>query len=198
MDAVTIANFALARIRSANFIEDLGESSTEAQICKIHYELARDLLLGAAAWPFAVRRAVLNQTGTPPPEWAYSYAIPRDCLRLLRIADNRRRTPADERIAYAIENNGADDRVLLTDQQEATLIYVARIENVNLFAADFVEALSWRLAAFIASPLSASEELQKTALETAFALQNVAAANHYNQTQDDPPPDPELYNLRTC
>ena len=54
---------------------------------------------------------------------------------------------------------------LLTDEGTAKILYLARVEDVNLFDAMFVEALSARLAAELSVTLSESNTLYSNMME---------------------------------
>jgi hypothetical protein len=163
---VDICNRALSRLGTRSTISSLDENSTEARTASIWYAATRDALLRAADWNFARRRVALADLGNPPADWSYRYALPNDCLRLLRLA------PASLGLrAPAFELAGdAAGRVVLTDEPAAEAIYIARIEDPSLFDAGFAVALVDQLAAHIAYPIT-----QKT--DTAVRLAQLARAS---------------------
>ncbi len=196
-DQVQIANLALSHIRSLKFIESLDEGSEEAQACRIHYDDTRDLVLSMADWPFARKRQLLAEEGTPPPEWGYQYLLPSDCIRVRAVADNLRVRSFDAMTKYQIENDGTGQkRVILMDLNPATLIYTMRAKNVVLYPPPFVRALSWQLAAEIARPLDRGESVITQCLEIAEQLVGRAAAAAYNENTNDGQPDSDFFTSR--
>ena len=91
---IDICNRALSRLGTRATIAALSENSTEARTAAIWYATTRDALLRAADWNFARRRVALAELGTPPTGWAFRYALPTDCLRLLRLASTGPGLPA--------------------------------------------------------------------------------------------------------
>ena len=95
MTAVTtdvgICNLALTGHLGTTPISAIGESTKAGQVCDLHYEAARDALLRAHPWNFAIKRVALAQDGTKTTElealeyeFDYGYALPADCLKVLR------------------------------------------------------------------------------------------------------------------
>jgi hypothetical protein len=194
---VQLCNLALAVTRSNRRIEAMDEDSVEAEVCSLYYADTRDLVLSAADWPFARKRALLVQTGTPPPEWAYRYALPADCIAPRGLQDGCYVRTLDERTPYAIENDGdGDSTVLLVNVDAATIIYTMRVTNPNIYPPAFVEALSWKLAASIARPLDRDITLCRDLLQTAEALIGRAAARAYNEEKHPPPPESDHSTAR--
>jgi hypothetical protein len=56
---VSIANMALSHVGQHNQIAALSDSTEAARQCNLHYEQARDSLLRAHPWNFAIKRTVL-------------------------------------------------------------------------------------------------------------------------------------------
>ena len=145
---VTIANLALGKIGAGTIIA-LDEESTEARACRLHYAQTRDEVLRSHRWNFAIHPEQLVQDVEKPKfTWAFQYALPVDCLRVLQMNewDMSRRSQAWE----------IEGRRLLTNATTAWIRYIRRITDCNLFDSLFVEALSLRLASKIAPPLNGS------------------------------------------
>ena len=193
---VGICNLALTRI-GAQTINSLDEASSAARNCTALYEPTRDTMLRARPWRFARRRAVLAALGLDesqmPREWRHVYALPADCLTALYIepADGGsidylrgchreyeyRRIP-DETPPFELRA----DRQILTDEEEAVLIYTGRVEDPTRFDPLFVEALSWRLGADLSTALKGDARRRQEALSEAQAAINTAAATDANET----------------
>ena len=149
---VQIVNNALVKI-GANAILTLTEDSEAARAANLIYEQIRDSCIRDHVWNFAVNRVELAQNSTAPAfEFSYQYNLPSDCLRVLQMEDMS--------MLYKIEGGK-----LLTDEGTAKILYLARVEDVNLFDAMFVEALSARLAAELSVTLSESNTLYSNMME---------------------------------
>ena len=140
----------------------------------------------------------LADTNNPPPDWAYSYQYPTDCLRITEIMVPGIRNPtAAMRINYEV---GADadgtGKLIYTDQPQAWLKYIARVTDVNMFDAIFMEALSWRLAAAINMPLTGSADLGNNALTMYRSVILSAGSHSQNESQEPQPPVDEFTAAR--
>ena len=153
-----ICNSALAKI-GAQSILDLDEESKAGRLCKKLYPLLRDEVMAAHPWNFAIKRADLGDALATAPvfEYSYAYALPGDCLRVIKTNLNLEPSGAGE-AKWKIENV-EDQRALVTDWEDIKVMYVAKITNVTLFQPHFVEALAWRLAADLAYPMTTSSTL---------------------------------------
>jgi hypothetical protein len=162
---VDICNRALSRLGTRATIAALDENSTEARTASIWYAATRDTLLRAHDWNFARRRVFLARQGTAPTGWRFRYALPADCVRLLRLASA---TPEADAARFEVAGDAAG-RFVLCDEPAAEAIYTARVDDPNLHDAGFASALVDQLAAHIAYPIT-----QKT--ETAVRLAQLARA----------------------
>ena len=111
------------------------------------FDAVTDLLLRAHAWNFATRYAVLARQGAPEHGYAFAYALPADCLRVL---DAR---PGEDLRAPGARFSVVGTR-LYCNCSPCNARYVARVADPALWPADFADAVTTRLAAEIA-PLSA-------------------------------------------
>mgnify|MGYP003631327884 CR=1 FL=1 len=149
---VQIVNNALVKV-GANAILSLTEDSEAARAANLIYEQIRDAVLRDHVWNFAKKRIELAQdSDTPAFEFAFQYTLPSECLRVLRMEDLD--------MIYKIENGK-----LLTDENPAKILFIYRVEDVNLFDSMFVEALSARLSAELAVTLAESNTLYQNMME---------------------------------
>jgi hypothetical protein len=163
-----ICNLALFRIR-ADEIGSLDEQSAEAEKCRVLYPQARDTVLSTSgiAWPFAKKTVALALDSETPEQWSYGYSYPVDCVKALYIIpnvdpqtlrdsqkENREHLFDDSPIEYELLNSSGSTPIIATNQEDAKLAYISRVEDVRLFNSLFVEALVWKLAMDLAIPIA--------------------------------------------
>lgn len=194
-----IANFALSHIGTAKEISDLdSDTSQEGKVCRRYYETARDEMLRDFSWPFATAFATLSLVDEDPTEeWSFSYRYPSDCLFVRRIVSGDRNDTRQSRIAYRIVQD-ATGLLIYTDEEDAEIEYTVRLTVTGRFPADFVMALSYRLAAYIAPRIAAGDPFQRGELALKFWRLSVAKAqaNALNEEQVDEPPASEFERAR--
>lgn len=149
---VSICNQALLWL-GANRITSFMDSSVESTLCEATYPAARDAVLVDTAWTFAKKRAKLNAVTGEPLGYSYQYAIPSDCLSVIRAY---RTSDMRDELDYVIEGG-----MLLTNNGECYLHYIFRQDDPQKYNANFVQALSYRLAADMAIPLTRNSGLQQ-------------------------------------
>lgn len=148
---ITICNLALAHLGTAT-ISALTDASKEARACKLHYEEARDAVLREHPWNFATRRVYLALLSVAPVGYDFAYAYPTDCLFAREIwQETELLAPTPFEVV-----SGTSGRMVVTDEADAVLEYTARVTDSAQFDPLFVQALSYRLAAEIAMPITRS------------------------------------------
>lgn len=161
MNVTDICNMALNHIGREQ-IAGMHEETEAARTCKIHYDLQRKVLLRAYNWSFAMKTAELALIDKTVPGWKYVYAYPNDCVMAHKIfnKDNTwvvlRKNFAGNMDQVILNDN---TKALVCDHEDAFLQYTYDVKDANLFTADFVQALSYYLAAAIAVPLTGSQAL---------------------------------------
>lgn len=184
---VDICNLALGHLGDSATVSSISppEGSAQAEHCARFYPIARDLTLEAHEWGFATKRmnmallgsgvsSDLGATGiTPPPEWTFVYAMPTDCRNIIKLIDPNAMAfyPGTPRFAnwediafdqgpVPYEQEVLDDgtNVVYTNLPNAIIQYVASITDTTKFTSQFVDALAWLLAAYLAGPVVKGEE----------------------------------------
>lgn len=141
-----LANDALGQI-GAEFITNITDGTTQANLCQRFLDELRDALIRRHRWNFAVTKKVLNQEATGPvAKWAYAYALPSDCLRVLELGDDFGDTP------WQVERVN-DKKCIVTDETTLTITYLARVTDPNKWDVAFYQALATHLASKLASGL---------------------------------------------
>lgn len=141
---VSICNMAMGWL-GARSIAVLTENSPEARSCNKFYGPAREQTLRDHAWNFAEARVALASITVPAeyPEYAYAYAWPSGCLRVLKV-NNALGGSEKFKIARAADESG---RMILTNAKNAVLVYTANVSDPVTFDPLYVRALARRLAA---------------------------------------------------
>lgn len=192
-----LCNLALGMVGQRQLITSLTEESTEAQLCAAFYPTARDMLLSSRAWRFTTRRTVLALTQETRTLWEYAYTAPPRLLMAHEIVSGMRPTPPGGQVPFDIELNDAGDALLiLTDMQDAELVYSSKVTNVALYPAPFVMAVAARLAVFLALSLPVKPALAQWFEGQAEKHRQAAAAHDLNTVQPSPQPAAEVIRER--
>lgn len=171
-DIVSICNLALTRLGHSQ-ITTIDEGTKGSGLCALHYPMARDAVLRAHPWNFAIRRATLALSAvTPNHEFDFKHALPSDpyCLKVIRTdweATGFSGTAvygfpgqmgyATDMIPYRIEG-----RFLLCNEGTVKIEYTARIEDPAEFDQLFVDVLAQRMAAEMGIALTDNQSATKT------------------------------------
>ena len=140
---VDICNSAL-NLLGASTISALTDDSKNARLCNQRYEPVRNRVFRGHAWNCLHKRVQLAQNSTAPVvEYSNAYALPSDCLRVLKI-----HTGSTDSIASTIDYK-LEGRNIVTDEGTIYLIYIALITDPNEYDSYLREAVSHQLAADI-------------------------------------------------
>ena len=173
---IDLCNIALSHLGDVATVASIDppEGSAQAEHCARFYPLARDTLLEAHPWSFAMRRFVLAELANPWPQWAHAYARPADCLKVLAVMpkdatddyQTAARYPypaeqlapgalysADVPQPYTCEVNGDGAAVIYSNQEDAMLRYIALVTDTTRYSYAFNMALTWSLASMLAGPI---------------------------------------------
>jgi hypothetical protein len=193
---IQICNRALSRL-GVELIASLEEETKEARLCSLWYEHARDVLLASYSWPFAKRFVELGVLdAVEPTDWTYAYTVPADML-VARMLWAGGRTPAlSQRLGFEIQNNASGSgRILVTDQNDAVLIYTRKVSATGLFSPLFEDALAWLLASELAGVLKVDPTLAQS-LKQNYRVAKAEAAALARREQWDVPTRSDLVTVR--
>ena len=141
---VDICNSAL-NLLGASTISALTEDSKNARLCNQRYEPVRNRVFRSHAWNCLHKRVQLAQNSTAPVvEYSYAYALPSDCLRVLKIHNGTTDSIASS-LDYKLEG-----RNIVSDEGTIYLIYIALDTDPNNYDTYLQESISHQLAADIA------------------------------------------------
>ena len=139
--AVDIANSAL-NLLGASTISAFTDDSKNARLVNQRYEPVRDRVFRSHAWNCLHKRVQLAQNSTTPVvEYSFAYALPSDCLRVLKV-HNGTTDSIQSDIDYKIEG-----RNIVTNEGTVYIIYIAKITDPNLYDTYLQESISHQLAA---------------------------------------------------
>lgn len=151
MTDVQICNLALARLGDAR-ITALTDSTAQATYCSLFYAQTVEELQADFDWSFCRKQVGLFGGTSAFTNYSTKYSLPADYIRVIRVSG-----------IDSSENFGTWE-VIGTDLQtnissSLSLDYIANITDTTKFPAIFVEALTIKLAAVLAMPLTGSKEL---------------------------------------
>ena len=212
---VDICNFALGRIGVDRTIASMDEQSKEARNCKRFYPFARDLVLEAVPWPFAVRAKALAPVTEAElvPGWTNAYSLPQDAASLVEVVPAGEVTDAvgyyttacdgpwnaPRKSRYAFRRALSDDGtlpVVLTNLTDAYGVYVAKVTNTAAFSTMMVSLIADRLAMEIAMPLTVDPRWFNVCLQRYTAALPDVAARDFEQERAGPDLDPPSIRAR--
>jgi len=149
-----ICNDALTLCGARNILS-LEDNSREAKICKKNYARSRDLVLRQHNWNCAIKRVILAPVtgGTPAFDYEYSFSLPADCLKVVRVGQD----PDWRKYEWRVEG-----RTILFCESTLYLRYVHRIEDESLFDENLAETIAHYLAYRISYALTGSNTVRQT------------------------------------
>jgi hypothetical protein len=177
---VDICNLALGHIADPAEITAIAppDGSTQAALCKKFYPIARDETLSVRDWGFARQRQLLSKLSVDAPSgWSYWFTIPNPFLVARGLVAEDYGTPTE----YKIESHSTHGTVVLAEVDPAELWYTATIEDTSKYPPVFVHALSWKLASYLALPLTRDPKIKQVTIEQFQATLGEAATIDANQ-----------------
>lgn len=199
-NALEICQLALGNLGVTKQLASLGEQSKEAKACSMWYPITRDIVLRAYPWPFARRfSALIAAPEESNVRWTTMFALPPDMLKERYLVHPGGRT-AYPPLPFAIERSADDARNLLgADVAEATLVYTRALPTDNLvplIPAPVVDAITWKLASRLVSPLALKPAQAKAADDMYKILVQEAYADAVAGEPIEPLPDSEIITVR--
>lgn len=143
---VSICSNALLMLGSQT-INDFADQQNldRARLCANLYPSQRDSMLRAHPWNCCIKRELLAPDADAPAfEWAYSFQLPADCLRVLEVGYG------GYQINYLVEG-----RSILTNDPAVELRYVFRNDE-SAWDAHLVDLMTISMAAVLAYPVTQS------------------------------------------
>lgn len=179
-----ICNLALSHLGTYTISDYESDNSEEGRQCRILYEPARDQVLSDFPWNFAERREDLSLLADiTPTGYEYAYQYPTDCVHAREIY--RSTTGVDPIDFIVTANEDLDSRMILTDEEDAVLIYTAAISNTALHSPGFNILLGWRMAADLSIPLTGKMALHDRMLNQYLVTLKAAQARNAKEGRVD-------------
>ena len=141
---VDMCNSAL-NLLGASTISALTDDTKNARLVNQRYEPVRNRVFRSHAWNCLHKRVQLAQNSTAPVvEYTYAYALPSDCLRVLKVHNGTTDSIASN-IDYKLEG-----RNIVTNEGTVYIIYIAIDTDPNNYDTYLQESISHQLAADLA------------------------------------------------
>jgi hypothetical protein len=191
-----IAKLALQHLGDRFDIASITEASVEAEQMNLLFDTVRDATLKEHPWTFAKKyTSPTYLDATVPAEWTYMFTYPDDCLKIIEIVNPLGRD--DPPIPFDIAVNSVDDKVILCDVEEPEFCYIRRITDTYEYDAQFVLALSYRLAQYAAIPLTGDRGLMRDMKALADEAVGTAQSDDANESVEEPRSrDPDWIDAR--
>jgi hypothetical protein len=201
---IEACNTALVYI-GGRLIQTLNEPSVEAQSCNLFLNQTRREILSAYPWNAATRRESLaligeaGKNGNPAWPYRYAFALPADCLRVLRLENGlptgSLATIAARPLPYEVsgitvkEKSCAEQTVLLCDVFQPLLVYICTLDNPDLWPPKLMEALINRLAERLALSVAENEKRERMFAQNYLLSLQEAMLLDAREGHDYIPPD---------
>jgi len=159
-----ICNLALAALGDEATVVSIDppEGSAQADHCAQWYPIAVETVLEAHDWKFASRRIAGAALSSPTPSWSHAYAKPSGALRVRAVIPPNTTSDMGEGLVtntqpFDIETLEDGTEVIVTDQDNAVLIYTLRNVDPGKFPPLFVQTVVRLLASYLAGPVLKNE-----------------------------------------
>lgn len=182
LDAVSIANMALAKIGIGQKIEELtNEAGDTEREANFWYPICRDRLLEAFTWQHASKQIALDLVEEDPnDDWAFAYRMPVECLVARRIVSGLG-TSESVWVSFQLgqDSQGA---LIYCDQEDAVLEGTFTLNDPSRYTNMFANALAWVMASEMAMPLSVDSGKRSEAEAGAMrAMREAQAVSNQNR-----------------
>lgn len=159
----------------------LTEQTKSSQFANDRYDTVRDFVLTNGSWNCATTRSKLSLLSTAPVfGFTNQFTLPADFLRFIRFNENEN-LDLQFRIEAVSNGDGTATRVLLTDNTEASIVYVFRLTEVAAMDELLKYAISARLAYEIS--LAVKGDIQQTSFFKSLSEEAISAGYFVDSDQ---------------
>ena len=194
-----MANLAISHLGQGKEIANVEtEKSSEAATMRRLQPVVIEMFLKNFPYSFCNVTVALNLVESDPnDEWAFSYRVPTDCLKRLRILSGMRNDNRQTRVPFHV---GKDDQgeLIYTDQESAELEYIQFVDDPSKYPVDVFLAMSFLLAG-LAAPRMLGEDpfkMGERAMKMYQYFKGQADAADVNDQQQEEPPEAEAVRAR--
>lgn len=192
-----LARLALSNIHASGSVEDIDtEQSVEAKQAKLWYDVARKQVLADFPWGFARKRLILatHVDSAPENEWAFRYQYPVDCV-MARYIENPAGLDADD-VPFEVEGSDNDTDSIVTDLDEAILVFTRDVIDTGRFPAHFDIAMAYLLGHYLAGVITGKAKFKDRMIISYRNSLLIAATHDANQGRPRKPRDAEAIRER--
>ena len=170
------------------------DTDSRAIILNNYYETARDEVLKAFDWGFAVayKDLTLATEISPNPKLPYVYDCPNDCVAARAIID----TLKGEEKKFEVSTSTLGNKSFLADIEHARLRYTKRVEKETLFEPEFVITLSYYLAALAGETITGQQKKADRCMQKYEWKLNKAKQLNANEGAADDEDNSQYYDVR--
>jgi hypothetical protein len=195
---VDICNMALRHIGQKP-ITTLSDDTENARLCNQFFNTCRDAVLRGVSWNFAtIVDSLVQLPNESVTGWSYVYSIPATCLYIRKVycddtcvfqqpifpttpnflTPTTNPRPQPYKVVY---DSNISAMVIVANIQPAYIEYTARIIDPSFYDPLFIEALAYKLASQLASPLCGDPEEAKEMVQYYLAAISEAARQNGNE-----------------
>jgi len=149
-----ICNLALGHLGDSAQVASISpaDGSAQAAHCQRLYPIARDTVLEKFTWSCATVRVAAAEITNSLASWAYAYALPANCIRLVSVLPQ---TATDDAATepFIVEQDGSGNGIVYCNIKNATFRHIVRVTDTTKYSAAMVLTISYLLASFLAGPV---------------------------------------------
>jgi len=161
-----IYNLALSHIGQKPVANTTDETQPEILACNTHFPSARDSVLAQIAFPFNSAPIELvahaNIDSASIPGWGCFYTYPASTLAVWEVYSSANATTAVEKDFEVRYLPALSNKFICTDETSAYANTSYLVTDYTLWDDRFIEAVSFKLAASIAIPITGDKDLALT------------------------------------
>jgi hypothetical protein len=178
---IEICNLALLALGQRK-LNSIDEQTPSARLCRDIFDHEVETTLRAAPWKCAKKIETLGLIANETiPGWSFLYQHPPKCLFVRKVfteASVKSPTPDEFEVLLSPVS---DTKAIAANISPAYVEYTKKIENTELFDLNLVDALVYKMAAFMAVPLTQDQNLVKTMLGAYQAVVDQARLVNRNE-----------------
>lgn len=195
---IQIANMALNHLGTRSTIQQFTEDSTEAVNANLWFDFTRRQALAMFDWSFARRNVVLSldEESAIDEIWTYRYNYPSDCIKARYLVNPV--SKIEDAVPFEITmNSSGTEKTIMTDLENAELIYTFEQLNSELYTPWFALGMSYLLASHMALSITGKTSIKSAMFERAYGILVQAAAYDANEGIREAPRDADWVRGRT-